>query len=426
MTESLQLGTGALATVQVARKPILSADMDHSLVGYELIFSDTGGLFSAFADADEQKAASEVVSHSVLTLGVDAVVGDALAFMRFPKAQLVDATPMLLPPGQSVIEVGRDTWATGDQEAIAKVLTQYIDAGYRIALSDFFWTTNSEPLLALADYVTLDLALKDHAQITSLLEVVRQYRARTIATGVDTATERDRVVAAGVDYVQGFFFSAPNIVEGRELPGFKLAYLQLLRKAYEPQVDFAELAKIIKTDVGLSFKLLRYVNSAHFGLRGRIESLEKALVMLGTDNVRRWVSVATVSGLSAPGPVELAILCATRGRFCESLGVKLGMATPHECFSVGMFSLLDVMLGKSLDDALADVAMADEVMGALRGEDGALADLLRVVVAYERGRWDDVTRLAQQRGWPEPELIGHYIDAIEWARDFFGPTAATP
>src|SRR5688500_7962236 len=111
LTQStLEFGTGALATVQDARQPILSADVSHALLGYELLFSDSRGLFSAFADVDEFRAASEVVSHSVLPLGVDSVVGDSMAFMKFPRVQVIDATPLLLPPGRSVIELGRDTW----------------------------------------------------------------------------------------------------------------------------------------------------------------------------------------------------------------------------------------------------------------------------------------------------------------------------
>ncbi|MEO2105337.1 MAG: hypothetical protein ABGZ36_06810, partial [Actinomycetota bacterium] len=121
------------------------------------------------------------------------------------------------------------------------------------------------------------------------------------------------------------------------------------------------------------------------------------------------MSVATVSGLSSPGPRELALVCATRARFCESLGSRLGVATPHACFSLGMFSLIDVMLGRSMADALADVSMDTEVTDALQGEPGALQDLLEIVVAYERGQWDTVSSIAEQHGWPETELIGLYL-----------------
>src|SRR5690606_34714899 len=135
---------------------------------------------------------------------------------------------------------------------------------------------------------------------------------------------------------------------------------------------------------------------------------------------RRWVSVATVSGLVDPRPEELAVLASTRARFCESPGAALRIGTTHECFAVGMFSLIHVLLGKTLEDALADIALPDRVQAALLGQPGPLRDLLDVVVAYERGQWDAVTRITGGNGWPEAQLIGHYIDALEWSRDFFG------
>ncbi len=172
--------------------------------------------------------------------------------------------------------------------------------------------------------------------------------------------------------------------------------------------------------MALSYKLLKYINSAHFGLRGRVESVQRALTMLGLLHLRSWVGVATVSGLVDTRPQELAALCATRARFCESLGRRLGLATPHECFSLGMFSLLDVLLGTTLEEALVQVPLSDQVRAALHGEPGDLADLLVIVVAYERGQWNTVARLSASHGWSETELIGSYIEAIEWSRDFFG------
>lgn len=423
-TSTLELGTGALATVQVARRPILAAAAGHTLLGYQLLFSDTGGLFSAFADVDEFRATTEVLSHSVLTLGVGNVVGPAMAFVRFPRAQIVDAAPLILPPDQSAVELGPDSWASRDG-AVLEHCQHLKELGYGLVLSDYRPLAVAEPMLALADYVKVDLTSRTPADASGLVAALQAAGVQVIAIGVDEDADRAHAVAAGADYLEGFFFSRPAVVEGRELPGFKLAYLQLLRKAYAVDVDFPELASIIKSDVALSYKLLRFVNSAHFGLRGRIESIEKALVMLGVDNVRRWVSVATVSGLSESRPQELAVLCATRARFCESLGRKLDVATPHDCFSLGMFSLLDVMLGTTMQQALADVPIDQSVAGALSGEPGQLADLLDVVIAYERGKWDVVSHVARDHEWPETELIGLYIDAIEWSRDFFGPGAST-
>ncbi len=417
---TVELGTGAIATVQVARQPILRTDASQALHGYELQFSDTGGLFDVFADVDDQRATNEVLGHTVLTLGIERVVGSSLAFVRFPRAQIMDQTPLILPPAQSVIQLGPDCWGAGDRVQLAAMVEQYRDQGYGIALADFRWEPAADPLVRLADYISLDVNGKSEIQLTAALTVMRRHGARIIAAHVDDEAQRDQVARAGADFVQGFYFSAPGVVTGRELPGFKLSYLQLMRAAYSEEVSFEELAEIIKRDVSLSYKLLKYVNSSQFGLRGEITSVLHALTMLGLKQVRSWVGVATVSGMVHPRTQELAVLCSTRARFCESLGLRLNIAGAHDCFSVGMFSLLDVMLGKPMEEVLADVPLPPGVPEALTGQAGPLTDLLGIIVAYERGAWNTVSELCRTRGWPETELIGLYIDAIEWSRDFFG------
>ncbi|WP_370323715.1 EAL and HDOD domain-containing protein [Euzebya sp.] len=420
---TLELGTGAISTVQVSRQPILRADVSQALHGYELSFSDAEEVFGVFAEVDDQRATAEVLDHTVLTLGVERVVGDALVFVRFPRQQVLDGTPSILPAGRSVIELGPDCWADGDTGAVTAACRRYAEKGYRIALVDFHHECAAGDLVRLADYIAVDVSRRTDAQLADTMAVLERHGARIIATDVDDEHHRERVTRAGVDYVQGFYFSTPDIVSGRELPGFKLAYLQLLRAAYSEDVDFEELAEIIKRDVALSYKLLRFVNSAHFGLRGEVTSVLHALTMLGLVQVRSWVGVATVSGMVHPRTQELAVLAATRARFCESLARRLRVASSHEAFALGMFSLLDALLGKSMEEALESVTLPASVVGALLGEPGELVDLLRVVVAYERGRWDVVSELAAAHGWQESELIGMYVDAIEWSRDFFGTTA---
>jgi EAL and modified HD-GYP domain-containing signal transduction protein len=415
---TLELGSGAIATVQVARQPILTA-ADSRLLGYQLLFSDNGGLFDAFVEVDGQRATSEVLGHAVLTLGIDSVVGDHLAFVAFPRQHVLDHVPLVLPPGQSVIQLGRDCWADPTDE-LAQRCRDYTALGYRIALADVTGPEVPDAGLAHADFVVVDVAGQDEVTLSAIVRAAVRHDAQVIAAGVDDEAQRGLAIAGGAGLLQGFHFSAPHVVVGRELPGFKLAYLQLLRATFRDDVDFDELADIIKQDVALSYKLLKYINSAHFGLRGRIDSVQRAVTMLGLLHIRSWVGVATVTGLVGSRPQELAVLCATRARFCETLGRRLGIATPHEGFSLGMFSLLDVLLGTTLDRALADVPLSAQVREALEGQPGELSDLLVAVVAYERGHWDTVSRISQRHGWPETELIGSYIDAVEWSRDFFG------
>lgn len=405
--------------VQVARQPILAADDTHELLGYELRFRDNS-LFGAFADVDDSQATSEVVSHALLTLGIDRVVGDSKAFIAFPHRLLLDRTPLVLPSNKTILAVGPDAYREHPAGDVAATLAAYAERGYEVALKDFRYAPGIEPVLDIADYVKIDLASHSETARGVLLPMLRRHDLRVVAVNIDNEEARDVMVASGADYVEGFFFSEPRIVEGAELPGFKVAYLQLMRKAYSLDVDFDELAEIVKSDVALSYKLLRYINSAAMGVRQEVDSVTRALTLLGVDQIRRWVGLATVSGLVDPRPRELAVLCATRARFCEHLGERLRVASSHNAFSLGMFSLLPAMLGRTMAESLADVSVSDDVAAALHGASSPLRDLLDACIAYERGDWDRVSQLSADRGWPETELIGAYLQALEWARDFFG------
>lgn len=173
--------------------------------------------------------------------------------------------------------------------------------------------------------------------------------------------------------------------------------------------------------MSLTYKLLRYVNSASVGVRGEVESVRSALVLLGGEAVLRWVCMATVSGLMSDKAEELAVVCATRAHFCESLGPVVGLpGASQDLVATGMFSAIDALLDVPLEHVLADLPLAADVRAAILGADNALGRVLRVVTAYERGDWDGVAACAAGLSICEVDLIGRYLDAVEWSRAIFG------
>lgn len=401
-------------TVKLSRSPILGTTRGHSLLGYELCFA-----------GDHSKAgnvANEVISRSLLTLGLGRIVGDARAFIRFEKDMVLDKSVLLLPAESVVMQLGPDCWAEMDPRELVQICRDYRRDGYRIALDEFTLDLDVEAIGAVLDqvsFVKMRLGEESESNRENLAKLLGPHFVHVIATDVNDEHERDIARAAGVHYVQGYYFAKPSIVQGRDLPGFKISYMSLLQASQREDIDFRELADIIKHDVALSYKLLRYVNSSAVGLRGEVESVTQALALMGINQIRRWAIAATVTGLVGDRPDELARLCVIRARFCEALADRKRPKMAHDAFTVGMFSLLDVLLGQPMQEALQDVPMGDRARTALISGEGPLAEMNNLAVAYEQGEWEEIERICVLNAWDQDELLADYIDALEWSRGFF-------
>jgi c-di-GMP-related signal transduction protein len=202
------------------------------------------------------------------------------------------------------------------------------------------------------------------------------------------------------------------------LPASKLNCLRLLTELQRPDLDFKRLEALIRGDVALTYKLLRYVNSALFSRRDPVPSIERALMIIGSDEIRRWAMLATLPMLAKDKPGELATLSIVRARFCERLIQLAGIALTTEAFLMGMFSLLDALLDRPLDEALSSIGLAPDITQALlgtAGDESVLSKVYRLTRRYELGDWEEVERLAQGCGFTGLAAGDAYVEATLWA-----------
>ncbi len=180
---------------------------------------------------------------------------------------------------------------------------------------------------------------------------------------------------------------------------------------------------LIREDVALTFKLLRYANSALFGRRDRTSSIGRALLVLGEDGIRRWAALATLPLLATNKPGELVTLSIVRARFCERLAQIGGDAQHLDAFMMGMFSLLDALIDRPLDEALREVELEQRVTEALLGtaqEKDVLTRIYRLAQRYEMGNWDEIEKLAQDCGVPPAAVSAAYTESTLWAERLLG------
>jgi EAL and modified HD-GYP domain-containing signal transduction protein len=282
--------------------------------------------------------------------------------------------------------------------------------GYTLALEDFDGRTDIDLLLELCSIVKVRVSGRDDAQLTTILAGPKRHRALLVATGVSSAIDFDRCRALGFTYFQGDFFAKPRMVRHRGVGTGGAASLRALGELSAADASFEDLERIISSDVGLSLKLLRYVNSAFFSMPRTITSVREALQLLGTRTVRRWATVMAMSAIPN-APHEHVAIALHRARMCEMLA---GSALPEEretLFTIGLFSVADGLMDMTMDEVLESLPFSDEIRAALLRHEGPKGELLSAVLAYERGEFPSPPAAATGT----VSLAGAYRAALEWA-----------
>ncbi|HVC20079.1 MAG TPA: HDOD domain-containing protein [Vicinamibacterales bacterium] len=422
-TRWLDLIRSSTMQIFVARQPIF--DRQDHVIAYELLFRS--GLENYFTGeaAGADSATSHVISNGSF-LGLDTLCQGKHAFINFPRSLLVSDAPLLLPRDRVVIEILETV--EPDVEVIA-ACRRLKRAGYRIALDDFPGD-ETHPLVPLADFVKVDfLAVPTPERRTELAKRLRAHEIGLIAEKVETKEAKDEGARAGYHYFQGYFLSHPDVVSARSVPAFRMNYLRLLQEVTRPDATPAELETIVKQDLSITYRLLRHINSAAFGFRTEIKSLRFALVLLGLDEIRRWASVWALADLGRDAPDQLVADSVMRARFCEMVvqGTPLRKRAA-ELFLMGLFSRLDVIIGRPLEEILTALPVPPEARAALLGEPNTLRSILDAVIAYEAADWDGCARTAASAGLTDDDFPTCYLAAMEWAHKIFRPraTGVTP
>ena len=397
--------------VFVARQPILDRSM--RVVAYELLFR--AGPENRFTGGDLNVISSQCLSHAVEVLGLDVLADGVPAYLNFPRNALVDGVASLLPPRRVVIEILEHV---PDDDEVVDACRALKREGYRLALDDYVPGDTRDRLLQLVNCIKVDIRGVPVADLESFTQSLKRPGRVLLAEKVETAEEVEHARRLGYDLFQGFFFARPTVMKGRDVPAIRLNYLRLLQALASPDVTVPQLEALIKHELSIAYRLLRHVNSAAFGLRREVVSVAQALVLIGSDDVRKWASVWSLAELGKDKPDALILLAATRGRFCELLGHAAGVgAASSELFLMGMFSLLDAIVDRPIDQALAGLALPELVRTAIVDRTGVYSPYLETALAYERGNWDDLARSLQPLTITPAAVRSAYLAAATWAHE---------
>lgn len=397
----------------IGRQTVLNRNQQ--LIGYELLFRASREA-SAVGPHSELQADTAVLVNTLNNMGTSWLIGNKLAFINVGESMLTSDFLELLPPRRVILDIAPNITPSSELLSRARHLRSL---GFGIALDDFSFDAQSAAFLEFANYVKLDIQNQDTNQFQMLAARLRSYPVIRIAERVETHEQYHLCKELGMDGFQGYYFARPETLSAKVIdPTFSnaLELLNLLRM----DADLRQIEQILKRDVALSYKLLRYVNSAAAGLNTTISSFSHAVTVLGYKKLYRWLTLLLITasddGRAPPALQKTAI---TRGRLMELLGAQLGRQQ-DDCdnmFIVGMFSLLDALFDMPMVSILEHLQLPAAIIEALAEHKGEMGQLLQLTQSCEDGQLSSIVELSASLGLSAEQLNQAHVAALAWVED---------
>lgn len=397
----------------LTRQPIFDGKL--KTVGYELIFRDSGA--EPTTTDDGTRKTSTVLADTLAEFGLEQVVGNLPAWVTFGAGYLAEKLPIPIGPKSLTIQVGLD--AIGNEDALER-LRELRQQSYRIVLDAEIPIADWRDILAIATVVKLNGAKQSAEQLKAHSQNLAKSKTILVAKRLDTMTEYETALKAGFALFQGNFVCQPELIRQRRVPTNRLALMHLLTELYSENPNIDKIRQLVQQDVTLSYRLFKWLNSALFSLPHPVESIQHALVMLGLNRLRNLVSLIVLARIDDK-PNELISLCLMRARIGERIAPHFEVS-PETMFTVGLFSLLDAVVGVPMDQVLENMPLAADLQQAILRREGICGRLLNGIEAHERGDWPAI----DAAGLDLAILTPAWVDATVWVRQIRGMTAPSP
>lgn len=386
----------------VARQPIF--DRNVNVRAYEILFRSSGQDEAQFSSAD--CATAEVGVNAVLDIGLDRLVGNHVAWINIPRNVLVNGLYEFFPPERVVLELLETIEA--DSEVLAAI-ERAKSLGFQIALDDFVLNGRTRALVPLADFVKLDVLASSDESIQGAMRELRAPGLRLLAEKVESHAAFQRMNSLGCELFQGYFFAQPQLLEGRKVPNNRMSLLRVVASLQDADASLEAIEDLIRGDVGLSYRLMRYVNSVGVGMLAPIHSLRHAIMTLGFERVRACVMVLMLSACDDK-PDELVTTSLVRARYCQLLCGFTGL-DPQRGFLVGLMSAIDAFLDRELEGIVLEMGFSEDIVSALVAHEGQLGLVLESAIACESAEQSRLGTMQMQSA----ALRESYLDALSWS-----------
>lgn len=400
----------------LARQPIF--DAEYNVYGYELLYRNAENSLSADL-IDGTSATKRVLSDAITLFGLNTLTNSKPAFVNFTEELILEGFPFLAGSKDIVVELLEDIKITPKvMEAVRKLKKQ----GYTIALDDYLGDPCFDDILPYVDIVKVDFIQTDR---TVQEDIVKELSNKTIllAEKVETNEEYEWAKSIGYKLFQGYFFAKPSTYKEKSRDISSTTFFMLMDELSKEDFDFARCSDIVRTDSVLTYKLLQKMKTMEYFRGHTINKVENAISMMGLRNFKHWLILIVSKDVNSTTSDELIRAAYLRGLYAESLMKKSSKASESQSgFLVGMFSLVDKIFGKSMEELLENIAVSEELKDALLGRaDNIYSQLLRFIVDYEKQN-NTITLQELGTNISQKELHKIYADCIMKADSVFTRT----
>ena len=396
----------------LGRQPIL--DRSQEIVGYELLFRSADIGYAVFESYSQ--ASSNVITHALASFGMDEVLGGKFGFINVHLGLLLSEMLELLPIGQTVLELLEMIKL---DDTVLERCRELKELGFLLALDDHEFNSVNHEIYFIVDIIKIDILLTGMDALPEVVRQLRKYPVKLLAEKVETVEQFLICNDLGFDLFQGYFFARPVVLNRRKIDVSGLALLKLLQQL-TTGAALEAIEMTFKENPGLSYNLLRLVNSVALGMREKIKTLRHAILLLGTAHLRRWTQLSLFAGHDSRGMNNpLLEMAAVRGRLMEILfkkvaGRSAGNEQAEAAFMVGILSLLDVLFETPMEELIANLNLNDDVASALLKREGTLGKMLLLAERLEQTDFDAVMILLGECGVSLDHLLTAQLEAFNW------------
>lgn len=398
----------------VARQPIF--DRSHNVVGYELLYRN--GYENFCSNTDGNKATLNVISNSFYTFGIKNITNNKRAFINFTEELITKEVATILPSSSAVIEILEDIEPTDEVLLACKKLKA---KGFTLALDDFIFQKKYINLIKLADIIKIDFRVTKGEERKNILELSSiNNKIKFLAEKVETEEDYRTAFELGYTYFQGYYFSEPVTLSTKCIPVNKHIAWKIINIINKEDFNYNEIETLMMQDLGIAYKILKLINSSLYYLRNKISSIRRAIAYIGKQELVKWLYVILLNDLKVNAQNELIRISLLRAKLCEFIcGMSIYKGKKFSAYMTGLFSLADVLLNCPINVIVNDLCMVDEIKDGLLEERTPLNSILKLVICYEKGQWDEVIYYADKIEIDPKEISKAYLKSLKWADNIF-------
>lgn len=388
----------------VGRQPIYNKQL--GIYAYEMLFR-SGQKNTAGDIQNQDSATSQVVINTFLDMGLDNLVGNALACINLSERFLIEEDALPIPAERVILDIHA---GISVNPSTLKALENLKKAGFTLAVEDLRGIPDFNSIIQLTDIYKLNIREHSKETLAARLSSLKKFNVKFLADKVETLDEYDNYADMGFDYFQGYFLSRPRIIKGKTLESSKLSIMQLLSTLHNNKSEIDQVEDAISSDLTLSYKLLKLINSAFFNLNTDVDSIKRAVVFLGRKKLISWASLLALSSVGDQ-PVSLIKLGMVRAKVCELIALHFGLKDEDQFFTAGMFSALDILMERPIETLIDPLPLADNVKQGILQHKGNIGVLVKCSKLLETSDADQVNI----KGISKAQLTSLYLEADQWA-----------